>query len=111
MAKKKLEVNLKLDAPTYIIRSEVEKAVKPRAFLNPLPRNKKRQIQRLGDLDLGDRFEIVSLEEVYKNLYLAATSDCTSRIVGQVESIYDKGVFLPLSNANTVSSNTQVREV
>lgn len=91
------------------IRDDYDEVVKARSFL-PLHIAKKIQPCRIDNLSIGDRFEIPSLEEIYRNLYLVGLSDCSATIKGEYRQDKDDP-FKALPRGYTISLSTLVKRV
>jgi hypothetical protein len=91
------------------IRDDYDEEVKPKPLLSPDLQSKQKPTA-IRNLDVGDRFEIPVLLEVYKNLYLVGLSNSSATVKGEYR--YDKEEpFKTLPRGFAISLNTIVKKI
>jgi len=75
--------------------------------IKPLPLKKKRgKPTKLEMLQIGERFEVVGLEDSFRGLYVTATSECAITIRGFQRK---EDEWISLGSNYSISTNTKVR--
>lgn len=75
--------------------------------IKPLPLRKRRgKPTKLEMLGVGERFEVVGLEEAFRGLYVAATSECAITIRGFQRR---EDEWVSLGSNYSISTTTKVR--